>query len=490
MEFQKRQKMWWGVFYSFCSFGLCLLCAYFYLVSRSHRLDPLETAIPLFFFVLAFMGGFGTLKYKVLELSNCYIDPVTGGSNEFLFQQEFQKRTAQKGEFFAFLYINIKKFSLINSEYGWAAGDHILKSVYTAFKEKLLPGESIARVNTDTYYLLLRIKDEEALKARIYELDDAVYFLEHLKIDRKLFLSIGAYILKDASEIYADAVDRANFCRTHSADASDRNSHFEVYNHTIHDKREYHKKLLEMAQPALEKKHFKMFLQPKYELEHETLAGAEALVRWQDPEEGMMPVYEFVPLFEKNGFMRQIDYFIFESALELIEKWMDEGIEPLKISVNLSKSHFSANNFFEERVLPIFERHRVPRQYIEFEISESIMLDNSGSLIKFVRSLREQGFECSMDDFGSGYSSLNMLKSLPVSTIKLDQKLFSEEEKERGKIVSRGIIQIARQLDMKVVAEGVETREYVDFLKEQKCDMIQGYYFGRPMPVDEFCKRM
>ena len=204
----------------------------------------------------------------------------------------------------------------------------------------------------------------------------------------------------------------------------------------------------------------------------------------------MMPVYEFVPLFEKNGFMRQIDYFIFESALELIEKWMDEGIEPLKISVNLSKSHFSANNFFEERVLPIFERHRVPRQYIEFEISESIMLDNSGSLIKFVRSLREQGFECSMDDFGSGYSSLNMLKSLPVSTIKLDQKLFSEEEKERGKIVSRGIIQIARQLDMKVVAEGVETREYVDFLKEQKCDMIQGYYFGRPMPVDEFCKRM
>ena len=150
----------------------------------------------------------------------------------------------QEGEFFAFLYINIKKVQpVINSEYGWAAGESHFKGVYTAFKEKLLPGESIARVNTDTYYLLLRIKDEEALKARIYELDDAVYFLERLKIDRKLFLSIGAYILKDASEIYADAVDRANFCRTHSADASDRNSHFEVYNHTIHDKREYHKKL-------------------------------------------------------------------------------------------------------------------------------------------------------------------------------------------------------------------------------------------------------
>ena len=129
-------------------------------------------------------------------------------------------------------------------------------------------------------------------------------------------------------------------------------------------------------------------------------------------------------------------------------------------------------------------------RFYAFTLVQADGVDFHNSREKQMDWLREQGFECSMDDFGSGYSSLNMLKSLPVSTIKLDQKLFSEEEKERGKIVSRGIIQIARQLDMKVVAEGVETREYVDFLKEQKCDMIQGYYFGRPMPVDEFCKRM
>ena len=165
---------------------------------------------------------------------------------------------------------------------------------------------------------------------------------------------------------------------------------------------------------------------------------------------------------------------------------MDEGIEPIPISVNLSKSHFTAKNFFDEKFLPIFERHHVPKKYIEFEISESVMLDDAGVLIDLVQKLEDSGFACSMDDFGSGYSSLNMLKNLHVSTIKLDQKMFSDEEKERGKIVSKGIIEIARQINMKVVAEGIETREYVDFLKEQKCDLVQGYYFGRPMPMEQF----
>ena len=155
---------------------------------------------------------------------------------------------------------------------------------------------------------------------------------------------------------------------------------------------EYHRKLQDMAQPALDKKHFKVYLQPKYELEGETLAGAEALVRWEDPVEGMMPLYEFIPLFEQTGFMRQIDYFVFESVLELIEKWMDEGIEPIPISVNLSKSHFTAKKFFDEKFLPIFERHHVPKKYIEFEISESVMLDDAGVLIDLVQKLEDSGF--------------------------------------------------------------------------------------------------
>jgi len=197
-----------------------------------------------------------------------------------------------------------------------------------------------------------------------------------------------------------------------------------------------------------------------------------------------------MPLFEKNGFVRQIDYFIFESALQLLQKWLDSGVKPVKISVNLSKSHFTNQEFFENKFLPIYEKYQVPKELLEFEISENTMLDGRGMLINFVQKLKDMGFSCSMDDFGSGYSSLNTLKSIPVSTVKLDGRMFEETEKERGKIVSKGIIQIARELNIEVVAEGVETREYVDFLKEQKCDLIQGYYFGKPMPTEEFEKLM
>lgn len=308
----------------------------------------------------------GFWKHRALRLSNMYLDSVTGGMNESLFQERFEEELHQMEGILGFLYVNIKKFTVFNVEYGREKGDEILKKAYDAMKDSLLPGEHLARINADTY---------------------------------------------------AHVVECANFCCTESPVASDAGTHYEIYDYTLKDNRKREKELREMLEPALEQGHLKLFLQPKYELKHEALAEAEALVRWIDPVSGMIPVGEFIPIFE---------------------------------------------------------------------ISESLMMDQEGKLLEFVKKLQRLGFSCSMDDFGSGYSSLNMLKSLPVTVIKLDQKMFREEEKERGKIVSRGIIRIAKELNMKVVAEGVETREYVDFLKEQGCDMIQGFYFEKPMPVEKF----
>ena len=195
------------------------------------------------------------------------------------------------------------------------------------------------------------------------------------------------------------------------------------------DHRKREKQLESMAYPAIKHHDFKLYLQPKYELKHESLIEAEALVRWIDSKEEMIPLNEFIPLFERNGFMRQVDYFIFDETLKLLQKWIDEGIEPIKISANLSKSHFTEMSFFEKRFIPIFNRYHVPKSYIEFEISENAMLDNEEKLIQFVKSLKEQGFDCSMDDFGSGYSSLNMMKSLPVSEIKLIARCLAKKKR-------------------------------------------------------------
>ena len=181
-----------------------------------------------------------------------------------------------------------------------------------------------------------------------------------------------------------------------------------------------------------------MYLQPKYELEHESLAGAEALFRWIDPEKGMLPLGEFMPLFEKNGFVRQIDYFIFESALKLIQKWLDSGVKPVKISVNLSKSHFSNREFFENKFLPIYEKYQVPKELLEFEISENTMLDGQGMLIGFVQKLKDMGFSCSMDDFGSGYSSLNTESITSFHGLSWNGRMFEETEKVTGKGIDEG----------------------------------------------------
>lgn len=441
--------------------------------------------IPLTFFCVSIIGTVIFTRYKLFVLFTMYRDSVTGEPNELSFQKDFESKISS-GEPYGFYYINIKKFSLINSEYGRAKGDEILKKIYVALQSTLQEDELLARVNTDTYYALLKISSLEEAHRRLYQLDDSVYFLENLGIEQKIFLSVGIYLIQGTEDTFMNAVDCADFCRTNSADCKDNNTHYEIYDSTISDTRKRSEELLSMAHPALKHKDFKLFLQPKVELEHETPVEAEALIRWIDPQQGMIPLYQFIPLFEANGFMRQLDYFIFDSVLSLIEKWMDEGKTPLKISVNLSKSHFTEENFFKKKFIPIFNSHHVPKKYIEFEISESTLLDNEQTLIDFVHMLNKQNFTCSMDDFGSGYSSLNTLKNLPVSVLKLDKKIFSEDAKEKGKIVSKGIIRIAQELHMKIVAEGIETREYVDFLKSLHCDMVQGYYFGKPMSVCEF----
>lgn len=491
MNFRRKYDWKKIQFIGFILFSIFILWCYMksagHYAAENHKGWQL---LPFFWFGLTMIGAVSALYFRNSQMKAQNIDMLTKGMNESAFRQMTEELLKKSSLGYTFLIIDIKKFSQVENLYGREIGDEVLVTIYHALAANLKAGEFICRARADMFYLLINESDEEGVKKRIYALDDSVYFLETLPIQEKLFLSIGAYIIDQKNDTFAHAVDCANYCRRESENYQDRNSHMEIYGYTFQDHREREKRYHDMADIALKEGHFHMYLQPKYELVNETVAGAEALFRWIDPEQGMMPLGEFMPLFEKDGFIRQVDYFIFESALKLLQKWLDTGVRPVKISVNLSRSHFTELEFFEKKFLPIYEKYHVPKELLEFEISENILLDGAGMLIGFVKKLQKMGFSCSMDDFGSGYSSLNTLKSLPVSVIKLDGKMFGEQEKERGKIVSKGIIQIARELNIEVVAEGVETKEYVDFLKEQKCDLIQGYYFGKPMPVDDFEKVM
>ncbi len=417
---------------------------------------------------------------------NKAVDCLTGGVNEQEFIRLFEQRMAGKNVPCTLLCINIKGFRFINESHGRQTADWILKRIYHIFDEQRKPDEVLSRIDADTYLLLLNAATREQAEQRILQLNAGVAACKQLEQIQSVFFSIGCYIITDAEETYAHAVRCAHYSRVNSADFADENTSYELYQYTIKDTHHRSKELMNKCRHALEQGHFEVYLQPKYELEQETIVGAEALIRWNDPVEGMVPLGEFMPSFEQSGFIRRIDYFVFEQVLLFLQQRLDKGLPVVPISVNLAKSNFSVIDFFSKHFLPIFQRYHVPADLIEFEFSESMMAEDSPQVWQVLELCAEYGFACSLDDFGSGYSSLNTLKSVPVSTLKLDKRMFSREHKERGKIVIKGILDIAKGLGMQVVSEGVETREYVDFLKENHGGLVQGYYFSPPVPMSEF----
>ena len=215
-------------------------------------------------------------------------------------------------------------------------------------------------------------------------------------------------------------------------------------------------------------------------------AGAEALIRWNHPEWGFQSPAEFIPLFEKNGFIVRLDEYIWEQACITLRRWIDHGLTPTPISVNMSRMHIHDPRL-REKLLDLMRRYELPPHLLELELTESAFLENESGLFESMKALQAFGFQFSMDDFGSGYSSLNMLKSMPVDFIKIDRGFLNEVvTTERGKTVIRFSISLAREMSIKVIAEGVETEEQAAFLLQAGCAYAQGYFYSRPLPIPQF----
>ena len=232
----------------------------------------------------------------------------------------------------------------------------------------------------------------------------------------------------------------------------------------------------------------KLYLQPKVDLKTGEVTQAEALVRWIDPQKGMIPVAEFLPELEKNGFIGDLDLYLFERVCKHIRRWLEVYGKKIRISVNLSSDMFNYRYFFKYYE-EVYEKFPCPKDCIEFELLESIVLNQVDQVQKVVEQLRRFGFSCSLDDFGSGYSSFSVLTNTQLEALKIDRSLFRNENDPRERVLIRHILESAKELKLKTVAEGVETRGYVEYLKSLGCDYVQGYVFYRPMPVEEFEER-
>ena len=293
-----------------------------------------------------------------------------------------------------------------------------------------------------------------------------------------MILDCGIYKISKSDNDINTIMDRANTARK-TIKGGHKNS-FAFYDKEMHKKILKEKEIENSMVDALNNGEFIVYFQPKYSLSDYQIIGAEALVRWDNPQKGLIPPIEFIPVFERNGFIVNIDFYVFEEVCKKIREWMDEGQKVVPISVNLSRMHFVNSNFIEKFKL-IVDKYKIPTRLIELELTETAVLDNIEGLLDTMNNLKEKGFVISMDDFGTGYSSLNLLKELPVDILKLDRAFFTEkDESNNEKIVISNVIKMAKELKMKVISEGVETISQVEFLKQIGCDMV--------MPVKEFEK--
>ena len=241
-------------------------------------------------------------------------------------------------------------------------------------------------------------------------------------------------------------------------------------------------------QPALEQEEYQLYLQPKMNLQTDRVDGAEALVRWQSKERGMIYPDQFIPLFEENGFCERLDLYMVEQVCKTLRRWMDSGLTPVGIAVNQTKSLFVKEDYVDS-LLAITGKYRVPPHYITLEIMEGLAFENLQSLNRTIQKLNRQGFQVSMDDFGTGYSSLNTLGKLEINELKMDRAFLMEavnDPQGTQSEVLAAVLVLAKKLGIKTVAEGVETKKSEDMIRAMFCDYGQGYYYSKPIPAEDF----
>ncbi|MBQ3920285.1 MAG: EAL domain-containing protein [Oscillospiraceae bacterium] len=412
-------------------------------------------------------------------------DALTGLFNkEFFF--EYGKRLDHQNDGMPMdaLVLDVNRFHIVNELYGRQYGDHILKRLGNSIHDLVqYTGGLACRFNNNCFYIYLPHDDDLLQKLPGY-IRDINEYLD----DRKITVRIGVYS-DDGSGLDMDhRFDRARLaCRKLRDTYSTR---FVLYNAELHNKELHAERLINDMDMALSEKQFKVYYQPKYDItgEKPVMRSAEALVRWVHPEFGMISPGEFISLFENNGLIQLLDRYVWNEAAQQIREWKDSYGILLPVSVNVSRVDIFDPEL-GDLLCDIAERNGLLPEALLLEITESAYTNNSQQIIDTISSLRGRGFRIEMDDFGCGYSSLNMLTSLPIDALKLDMNFIRNicTDKKAYRLVGI-MIEIARLLEVPVIAEGVESKEQMELLRELGCDIIQGYYFSRPLPPEEFEK--
>ena len=408
-------------------------------------------------------------------------DRVTGVySKEYFCQQVRDILFRDPDVRYDILCSDIEDFKLINDTFGMAAGDRLLRQVAELCTQRLEDRGICGRLSADQFACLLEHREDYA---------DEMFTQSDSMINsgfggRNVVMKYGIYTVEDRDVPVEQMCDRA-LLAAHSIKGK-YGKHFALYDDELRGTLLRRQAITDGMETALATGQFQVYLQPKYQIRDRRLAGAEALVRWNHPEWGLQPPAEFIPIFERNGFITKLDQYVWEQVCALMQAWDEKGWPSVNISVNVSRMDIY-NADLVDILSGLTQRYGLSPSRLHLEITESAYTDTSRQLIETLSALRRLGFVIEMDDFGSGYSSLNMLTEMPIDVLKLDMKFIQTEiTRPTGQGILRFIVDLARWMKLSVVAEGVETQEQLERLQNDGCDYAQGYYFAKPMPVAEF----
>lgn len=438
-------------------------------------------ALLIIMLALMVYGYYRFRKNADLLLHFAYFDTVTGAKNTRRFDRDFQAFT-KKHKAYSVVALNIHNFKGINDLFGKYYGDKVLCYLKKAIENHLNDEELFCRDSSDLFYLLLGEDNQTIIKER---LDGIIRQVKqessHAEYSYEISLYAGVAVEGDREQAL---VALQGIRQKHHIDVA-------FYDEKLHEKIREKGKIETHMQPALQSHEFKLFLQPKNDLKNDEIIGAEALVRWQKPDGSYRYPNEFIPLFEENGFCVNLDMYMLERVCEQIRAWIDSGIEPIPISVNQSKLLF-ANGNYPEVLTQLVNRYQISPSLITLEILERTAVGDFEQIRSQIDVLRSKGFKVSMDDFGSGYSSLNMLYHLNIDELKLDRGFVQKTsygDNGRRLIILEQIISFAKKLGISTVAEGIETQTDKDTMVKLSCDYGQGYFYGHPISAEEFSER-
>lgn len=436
---------------------------------------------------------YGTSNLYNQNMNDYNIDPMTGLENYESFVKSLEQLISGQPEdkYIAIVYSDIYHFKYINETYGYNVGNNILKLAAKVIKDNSDETLIACRVHSDNFVVSMLIdKSQEKEFAELVKLVSRIFIarLQESYPEIQLKTHSGVYFIKNPNITAEIAVANANLAR--KILKKNDTSSVKVFEQKMMEDISTQEHLTNELPKAIKNRNLKVYYQPKISCENEEIVGAEALIRWVCDDGTFIYPDQFIPTFEKNGNILDVDYYVYEDVFKYLYERIENGLPCVPISMNVSRVHFSDDKLINY-VKFLFDKYPIPSQLIEFELTENIYMANFDNAAKLLEACHSLDILVSMDDFGSGYSSLNMIRELTIDILKID-KIFLKHEvlTKSDKIIIETIIKMAKSLNIKVLCEGVETLDQSNFLREAGCDLMQGYYYSKPLSQEKFDEYM